>query len=154
PGEEFVYSFKVRPGSAGTYWYHPHPNHATGWQVGKGLYGAVIVRAADDPLPPLTEKLLILSDNRLLDDGSLDVAERQSPQWRIDFENGREGDLLFVNGMRMPDLEMRAGEVQRWRVINASAARSYRLALAGHTLLHVGNDGGLFEHPVERDDVL
>src|SRR5690606_202742 len=95
PGEEFIYSFKVRPGSAGTYWYHPHPNHATGWQVGKGLYGAVIVRAGDDPLPPLTEKLLILSDNRLLDDGSLDVAERHSPQWRIDFENGREGDLLF-----------------------------------------------------------
>ena len=154
PGEEFVYSFKVRPGSAGTYWYHPHPNHATGWQVGKGLYGAVIVRAGDDPLPPLTEKLLILSDNRLLDDGSLDVAERHSPQWRIDFENGREGDLLFVNGMRMPDLEMRAGEVQRWRVINASAARSYRLALPGHSLLHVGNDGGLFELPVERDDVL
>jgi FtsP/CotA-like multicopper oxidase with cupredoxin domain len=44
--------------------------------------------------------------------------------------------------------------VQRWRVINASAARVYRLALPGHTLLHVGSDGGLFERPREVDEVL
>src|SRR5690606_18844960 len=46
------------------------------------------------------------------------------------------------------------GEIQRWRIINASAARMYRLALPGHTFLHVGSDGGLFERPVERDEIL
>jgi FtsP/CotA-like multicopper oxidase with cupredoxin domain len=44
--------------------------------------------------------------------------------------------------------------VQRWRVINATAARVFRLSLSGHTLLHVGNDGGLFEHPVEVKEIL
>jgi FtsP/CotA-like multicopper oxidase with cupredoxin domain len=51
-------------------------------------------------------------------------------------------------------VEIQAGEVQRWRVLNASSARTYRLALPGHPFLHVGSDGGLFEHPVEVGEVL
>ena len=154
PGESRDFEFTIRPGSAGTYWYHPHPHHRTGWQVAKGLYGAVIVRAADDPIAHLPERLLILADNRLLEDGSLDLPEARTHGWRVDRENGREGDLLFVNGAVRPTLEIRSGEVQRWRIINASAARMYRLAIPGHTFLHVGSDGGLFEHPVERSEIL
>ncbi len=156
PGEEYTYAFTVRPGAAGTYWYHPHPNHNTGWQVAMGLYGAVVVRADDDPLPDeLTERVLILWDNRFRDDGTLDVPRRgESLQGNIDFENGREGDVLFVSGQVMPDLEIAPGEVQRWRIVNASAGRYYKISLEGHTLLHVGNDGGLFEHPREVDEIL
>ena len=155
PGEEYTYSFAVPRGSAGTYWYHPHPHHHTAWQVGKGLYGAIVIRAADDPLPAdLPEKLLILSDNRFLPDGSLDFPNPDSPQGRTDAMNGREGDVLFVNDQVMPTLAIRTGEVQRWRVINASGARIYRLALPGHTFLHVGSDGGLFEQPLETEEIL
>jgi FtsP/CotA-like multicopper oxidase with cupredoxin domain len=155
PGEERVYTFTPLPGSAGTYWYHPHPHYRTGFQVAKGLYGGIIVRAPDDPLPEtLTERLLVLSDNRFLADGSLDIPEPHSHHARVDFENGREGDVLFVNGEVMPTLTIRSGEVQRWRVINASAGRFYRLSLPGHTFLHVGSDGGLFEHPVEVSEIL
>ncbi len=155
PGGQHDYVFTIRPGTAGTYWYHPHPHHRSGYQVAKGLFGAIIVRAADDPLPAsLPEKLLILSDNRFLPDGSIDLPDPRSPQGRVDFENGREGDVLFVNGQVMPALTIRSGEVQRWRVINASAARVYRLALPGHTFLHVGSDGGLFERPVEVNEIL
>jgi suppressor of ftsI len=155
PGATYEYRFTVRPGSAGTYWYHPHPHHRTGLQVARGLYGGVIVRAQDDPLPSsLTERLLILADNRLLPDGSLDLPDTHSHQGRVDFENGREGDILLVNGVVEPELEIRPGEVQRWRVVNASAGRYYRLHLPGHTLLHVGSDGGLFETPMEVDEIL
>ncbi|MGI9078919.1 MAG: multicopper oxidase family protein [Gemmatimonadaceae bacterium] len=155
PGEQRDYVFTIRPGSAGTYWYHPHPHHQTGSQVSKGLYGAVIVRAADDPLAgKFPEKVLILADNRLRPDGSLDVPERPSLQESIDRENGREGDFIFVSGQLMPTLTIRSGEVQRWRVINASASRVYRLSLSGHTFLHVGSDGGLFERPVEVKEIL
>jgi bilirubin oxidase len=155
PGEQHDYDFTVMPGSAGTYWYHPHFAHSTGTQVAKGLYGALIVRAADDPLPSsIKEQVLILSDSRLDPDGSIRMAEPGTAQWRIDFENGREGNLLFVNGRIMPTVELRSGEVQRWRIINASAARTYRLALAGHTFLHIGGDGGLFEHSVEVKEIV
>ncbi len=155
PGQEYVYSFDVPYGSAGTYWYHPHPHHRTGHQIALGLYGAIVVRAADDPLPAsLPEKLLILSDNRFTADGAIDLSDPRSMQGRIDFENGREGDVLFVNGHITPTITIRPGEVQRWRIINAGAARVYRLALEGHTLIHVGNDGGLFEKPIERQEIV
>ncbi len=155
PGEEYTYAFTVREGAAGTYWYHPHPNHRTGWQVGMGLYGTVIVRSDDDPLPAsITERLVILSDTRLGPDGSIAMPERHSPEGRLDFENGREGDVLFVNGQLRPTVAIKRGEVQRWRVLNGSGARYYRLTLPGHKFLHVGNDGGLFEHPVEVDEIL
>lgn len=155
PGEEYTYAFTIHPGTAGTYWYHPHPDGRTTWQLGKGLFGAIIVRDPEDPLPDsIPEKLLILADNRFRPDGSLDFPEPGSEQAHIDEENGREGDVLFVNGQIMPTVPIRSGEVQRWRVINASGARVYRLALEGHTLLHVGSDGGLFERPVEVEEIL
>ena len=155
PGERYDYDFTIRRGAAGTYWYHPHPHHRTGAQVSRGLYGAIVVRAADDPLPAsLAERVLILSDNRFLPDGSIDFPVAGSPQARLDAENGREGDVLLVNGSVMPTLTIRSGEVQRWRIINASPARVYRLALAGHRFLHVGSDGGLFERPVEAEEIV
>jgi suppressor of ftsI len=154
-GGQRDYAFTIQRGAAGTYWYHPHLHHRTGYQVAHGLFGAIIVRAADDPLPPsLNEKLLILADNRFGRDGSIDFPDPQTPQGIVDNENGREGNVVFVNGQVMPTIAIRRGEVQRWRLINASAARVYRLAIPGHTFVHVGNDGGLFERPVERSEIL
>ena len=155
PGGSHDYVFRIPAGTAGTYWYHPHPHHRTGPQVARGLYGAIVVRARDDPLPAgLREQLIVLADNRFREDGSVDFAAPGSAQWRIDAENGREGDVIFASGQVMPTLEIRSGEVQRWRIVNASGARMYRLALAGHTFLHVGSDGGLFERPVERTEIV
>jgi FtsP/CotA-like multicopper oxidase with cupredoxin domain len=154
PGESHDYVFTVRPGSAGTYWYHPHPDRRTGYAIGKGLFGGIVVHAAKDPLPPMPEKLLILSDNRFLSNGAIDFPDSTSPTGGIDEENGREGPVLFVNGQVNPTIEIRSGEVQRWRLVNASAGRIYRIALQGHTLLQVGTDGGLFEKPVELKELL
>jgi FtsP/CotA-like multicopper oxidase with cupredoxin domain len=155
PGEKHDYIFTIAHGTAGTYWYHPHPDMRSGYQVGKGLYGGIVIHAADDPLPAsLPEKLIILADNRFLADGSVDFPALQSPQGIVDEENGREGPVIFVNGQVMPTIKIRRGEVQRWRIVNASAARIYRLALQGQTFLQVGTDGGLFEHPEEVKEVL
>jgi bilirubin oxidase len=155
PGEERQYSFTVSAGSAGTYWYHPHPHHETTPQITKGLYGAVVIRAPDDPLPEsYTEQLLVLSDNRILGDGTFDLTQPTTLQGQMDHQNGREGNLLFVNGEIAPTLRIRSGEIQRWRIVNAAASRVYRLAIQGQTFLHVGSDGGLFEHPVEVEELL
>ena len=148
------YTFTIPKGSAGTYWYHPHLHHKTGYQIAKGLVGAIIVRAPDDPLPKMSERLIVLSDQRFQPDGSIDLPERHSMQGRIDDENGREGDVLFVNGQTMPTLLIKPNEVQRWRIINASASRVYRLSIPTQTFLHVGSDGGLFEKPVELGDIV
>ena len=154
-GKSYDYVFTLDTGTAGTYWYHPHPHPATGAQVAKGLFGSMIVRSRNDPLPKsIKEQLIVLADNRFLPDGSVDISDPSTTKGNEDLSNGREGNLIFVNGKVMPTITIRSGEVQRWRVINASAARVYRLAIPGQTLLHVGNDGGLFERPVEVKDVL
>jgi bilirubin oxidase len=155
PGKDFDYVFTLERGTAGTYWYHPHPDHVTGKQIAKGLFGTVIVRAHDDPLPKgIKEQLIVLSDNRFNGDGSVDIQDPSTPQGNFDLSNGREGDVLFVNGQVMPTISIRSGEVQRWRILNATAARVYRLAIPGQSFLHVANDGGLFERPVEVKEIL
>jgi bilirubin oxidase len=54
----------------------------------------------------------------------------------------------------LPRIRLRPGDVQRWRIVNASAARVYRLAIPGVEMLHVGSDGGLFESPIRVDEIL
>jgi FtsP/CotA-like multicopper oxidase with cupredoxin domain len=156
PGKAHDYRFRVAVGSAGTYWYHPHPDRRSGFQIGKGLFGGIIVRAPNDPLAAagIQDKLLILSDNRFDSTGAIAFPDSRSIDASIDRENGREGNVLFVNGQVMPTIPIRRGEVQRWRIVNASAGRIYRLALPGQRLVQVGTDGGLFEHPVEVPDVM
>ena len=154
PGKSRNYVFRVPLGSAGTYWYHPHPDMTTTEQVSRGLYGALIIRPAKDPLAGITDRLLVLSDNRFLADGAVDLPHHTTPAGNIDAQNGREGDVLFVNGRTMPVLSIKPGEWQRLRIINAAAARVFRFAIPGQKLIHVGSDGGLFEKPREVDELL
>jgi len=60
PGETFTYTFT--PPDAGTFWYHPHLNETE--QLEKGLYGALIVRAADELMLD-GEKVLVFDDLRV-----------------------------------------------------------------------------------------
>jgi FtsP/CotA-like multicopper oxidase with cupredoxin domain len=154
PGKSRDYVFRIPLGSAGTYWYHPHPDMTTTEQVSRGLYGALIIRPAKDPLGGITDRLLVLSDNRFLLDGSVDLPHHTTPTGNIDAQNGREGDVLFVNGRILPALSIKPGEWQRLRIINAAAARVFRFAIPGQKLVHVGSDGGLFETPREVDELL
>ena len=154
PGMSRDYVFRLAPGSAGTYWYHPHPDMTTTEQVSRGLYGALIVRPARDPLAGIPERLLIFSDNRFLADGTIDLPHHTTVAGNIDAQNGREGDVLFVNGRIMPALSIKPGELLRLRIINAAAARVLKLTIPGQKLVHVGDDGGLFEKPREVDNLL
>lgn len=156
PGASHDYRFRLARGSAATYWYHPHPDRRSGYQIAMGLYGGIVVHAADDSLAArgIADKLLILADNRFDSRGAVDFPDPKSVDAIVDLENGREGNVLLVNGQVMPSISIRPGELQRWRIVNASAARIYRLALPGRHLIQVGTDGGLIEHPVELPDVM
>jgi bilirubin oxidase len=51
PGQRITYRFTLPEGSAGTYWYHPHPHEFTAEQASRGLAGGFIVRAKQIRLP-------------------------------------------------------------------------------------------------------
>ncbi len=141
-GATRVYRFTLPPGSAGTYWYHPHPHMLTAEQVFRGLAGPFIVRAADDPLAAWPERHLFVTDLKLAADGTI------ADNGMMDWMNGREGQFVLVNGGLRPQWQVSTGE--RWRVWNACSARFLKLTLgAGRPFVLVGTDGGLLEAPRE-----
>lgn len=141
-GATHVYDFVLPKGSAGTYWYHPHPHNTTAEQVANGLAAPLIIRADDDPLAHVEEQCLLVSGVRLGADGQV------APHTGLDWSAGRQGEALLVNGARIPRHTVRPGATQRWRIVNATASRHFRIALEGHTFTLVGTDGGLLGAPV------
>jgi len=144
PGETFVYRFRLP--DAGTFWYHPHSNETV--QLEMGLYGALIVRAEAEPQLD-AERVLVLDDVRL--DKSGHIAAFGGI---VEHHDGREGDTRLVNGIAEPVLTIAAGQIERWRVVNASSARYIRLSVGGAPFRILGTDGGLIEAPVTVTDVL
>ncbi|KVE23587.1 copper oxidase [Burkholderia singularis] len=147
PGATRVYRFTLPKGSAGTYWYHPHPHMYTAEQVFRGLAGPIVVRAADDPLAGWPERQLFVSDLKLAADGAI------APNDMMDWMNGREGQYVLVNGARRPRIVLTGDE--RWRIWNACNARYLLIAFDdGRSFAHVGTDGGLFGAPREMTSLL
>ena len=138
PGESFEYRFEVR--TAGTFWYHSHHNETV--QMERGLYGAFIVRGTDEPRVD-RERVLVLDDVKLNRKG--DFASFGG--W-IEEHTGREGDVRLVNGVQQPAIQIAAGQIERWRIVNASSARYVLLSLGGREFSIIGTGGGLIEAPV------
>jgi FtsP/CotA-like multicopper oxidase with cupredoxin domain len=135
-GGEFRYEFELR--DAGTYWYHPHTDSST--QVGRGLYGAILVEDPADPKAFGDDLVLLMSDIGLNERGELLPADSGGNFGDL---FGREGAVLLVNGKVRPTLKVRNGKQQRWRIINATRARYYNIRLRNHRFMRLGGDNGL-----------
>lgn len=146
-GGEFRYEFVVR--DAGTYWYHPHINSAA--QVGWGMYGPIVVEDPNDPEALGDDVVLVMSDMSLDEDGRFQPVDSGGKFGDL---FGREGSVILVNGKVMPQLKVRAGKQQRWRVINAARARYYSLRVRDHVLTRIGGDNGLAARSEELTRVL
>ena len=121
PGDSFEYDF-VAP-DAGTYWYHAHNKS---WnQVGRGLYGPLII---EEPYPTFDNDhdiTLVIDDWRINQNGQFDES---SMGMMMDWSHGgRLGNWITVNGKSLPELELKAGEAYRLRLINVSNARTLEL---------------------------
>jgi blue copper oxidase len=149
PGERYAYDFDVRDRGA-LYWYHPHPHGMTGAQAYRGLFGMLEVedederrlRSALDLVPGKTEVPLVLQDRRGNDYTAADA----------DRMHGFLGDAVYVNGTACPYLDV-ASRIYRFRILNASNARTYRLGLRTADgkrvpLSLIGGDGGLLPSPI------
>jgi len=132
-GSSFVYQFA--PPDAGTYWYHSHVNAYE--QIGRGLYGPLIV---EETHPPRVDRELVwmIDDWRLLDDASI----------REDFGHmhdrshaGRIGNVPTVNGRFRDIVQIRSGERIRLRLINAANARNFKLRFNDVNVRIIAIDG-------------
>jgi FtsP/CotA-like multicopper oxidase with cupredoxin domain len=137
PGETFVYAFDVP--DAGTYWYHPHQRSYE--QVGRGLYGPLIVEE-QEPAQVDREVTWLLNDWRLLPDAQI---SDDFGNFMDASHNGRVGNTVTVNGRIPESFAVRAGERVRLRLINAANARIFGLEFQGHRPIVIALDG----QPVE-----
>ena len=144
PGGTFEYRFVVP--DAGTFWYHSHVNETE--QLERGLYGAFIVRGPDEPTVD-RERVLLLDDLKLDPNGDLAPFGDEH-----ELHAGREGDVRLVNGRQEPELEIAAGQIERWRIVNAANTRFVRLSIGARPFSILGTDGGLLSSPVQTTEVL
>ena len=144
PHTERVYEFTLPEGSAGTYWYHPHPHFITAKQVARGLAGAFVVKAKDS-LSHLNEQDWFISDV------GLDSEAKIRPNTLSDWLNGREGEFVLINGCFKPKINLT--DTKRLRIYNATAARYLRLKIEGVDFIVAGSDGGLMQSPIVQEEL-
>lgn len=133
PGANFVYEFDAV--DAGTFWYHPH--HRSFEQVGRGLYGPLIV---EEPEPPRVDRDLVwvLGDWRLT--RSAEISDDFGSARDIG-HNGRIGNTVTINGRVPNEFSGRSGERIRLRLVNAANARIFGLDFQGHEPTVIAYDG-------------
>ncbi|TDD14259.1 multicopper oxidase family protein [Nonomuraea diastatica] len=160
---DYVYPLRQR---AATLWYHDHRMDFTGPAVYRGLAGFHLVRdEVEDalPLPHGDRELpLMICDRSFAEDGSfrypsIDNTLRTVPGVDESYVEGVMGDVILVNGAPWPVAEVPATR-HRLRVLNASNARRYELALdppppGGKAFTQIGSDQGLLAAPRTHESV-
>ncbi|WP_157015367.1 multicopper oxidase family protein [Mesorhizobium xinjiangense] len=133
PGETFVYEYDAV--DAGTFWYHPH--QCSFEQVGRGLYGPLIVEEAE-PIRVDRDVTWVLDDWRLTKAGAIsdDFGGRHDMM-----HSGRIGNTVTINGRVPETFAVRKGERLRLRLINAANARVFALDFADLEPVIVALDG-------------
>ncbi|WP_255951371.1 multicopper oxidase family protein [Streptomyces odontomachi] len=159
---ERTYTYPMHQRAA-TLWYHDHRMGFTGANVWHGLAGFHLVHDDEEqalPLPRGEQDIpLMITDRAFAADGSfrypaLDAAQH-TPGVTAPYMDGVLGDVILVNGAPWPTLTTQRLRY-RLRLLNASNARRYRLALdppppGGGGLVQIGSDGGLLERPLAHD---
>ena len=154
--------------SPGTHWYHPHKHGSTAVQLVNGMAGALLIQGEFDDF--LYEQF-DLGPNPSLD--NLEKLERFEKVMVIQqiaenigfFHPGGTRPAGFppyplINGQLIPTIEMRYGEVQRWRFISATTNSSIQSSITvkldpeffpGFEVKQIAQDGIQF-HPINYDN--
>lgn len=149
PGQSYDYEYDLALLEGSTFnFYHPHHHGVSAEQYWAGLAGALIT---EDEIPVLSNyetRIMVLKDI------SLSGSNPAPHSTMMDYMHGKQGNIVMVNGQVNPVLTIKPGQVQRWRILNASSARWYKLNLQNHTMYLVGTDGGLLNKACPRSQIL
>ena len=158
PHQQLTYEYDIPSDmSPGSYWYHPHVHGHVEDQVFRGMAGAIVEEGGLDTLPALRrvpQRWIVLDNTEVRHGRILGVDE-----------STEAGDRVYVNGVLDPTAKIRPGQLQRWRIFNASADRVLVLRMTGgrpflllaqdgHTLERARSVRTLMVAPSSRRDVL
>jgi FtsP/CotA-like multicopper oxidase with cupredoxin domain len=141
----------------GSYWYHAHAHGSTAIQVGSSMAGALIVEDDEAKIPAslkaanehekvfVFQSILYDTHGRIDDitaffpDSASGIPDCKAGKSSCTWENSKR--RTTINGLIVPVIHMRPGEVQRWRFIDATFRETLSLQLAGHALNEIATDG-------------
>ena len=145
PGDHIDYDF-IAP-DAGTYWYHSHNRSFE--QVARGLHGALII---DEPAPiDIDHDEVLVLDDWLIDPETAQIAASFGAMHDLSHA-GRLGNYVTTNGTYNLAKPVGRNERLRLRLINASNARIFQLALDGLEGWIVALDGMPLQQPSPVQD--
>jgi spore coat protein A, manganese oxidase len=137
-------------------WYHDHAMGINRLNIFAGLLGAYILRDdVEDALHLPSGKYeipLVICDRMFDKDSQLYYPASDNPAspWIPEFF----GDAYLVNGKLFPFLDVEPRKY-RFRVLNGSNGRFYRLSLSNKQSFHaIGTDQGLLHAPVELKKIV
>jgi FtsP/CotA-like multicopper oxidase with cupredoxin domain len=151
-GQTYVYDFEVR-NRASMNFYHPHTHEATATQLYRGLAGLIIVEDEEErslELPSGAYEILLALQDRVFNKDRQFVYGADMHQSMFGFY----GDQILVNGRSQYHLDVDS-RAYRFRIVNASNARIYKLAWSdGTPLTVIGVDAGLLNQPENRSYIM
>jgi FtsP/CotA-like multicopper oxidase with cupredoxin domain len=132
PGQTQEYEVRLPADHApGLYWYHPHSHGFSDVQTRNGMSGAIIVDGLLEPFPTLRhvrERVLLLKDVQIVNGRAVVLGIGKN-------------ETRTVNGIVNPEIVLRPGETELWRIGNIGADLYYELTLDGHRFQVVARDG-------------
>ena len=145
PGERFVYEYTLPNNHpAGTYFYHPHRHGLASNQTFKGMSGMIIIEGDIDQIPGiagLPERSLVLQ-RPTISGGVIPDALPNQPGVPP------RPTKVLVNGALTPIMFISPGETQRWRLLNATVASLWNIAIEGHPMTLISQDGNTLANAV------
>ncbi|MFF0143060.1 multicopper oxidase family protein [Streptomyces sp. NPDC005227] len=137
---------------AGTYLYHPHLHGSTAEQMAGGMAGVIVVEGDVDEVPEVAAaaEMVVCVNELKLRDGR--VPPFDAGAWMTGVPS-----VFTVNGAVNPVLALRPGEVQRWRLVGATAFTALTLHLTGPqgqvSMHQIAQDGITLPAPVAVEAV-
>ncbi|KAL1503729.1 hypothetical protein AB1Y20_012200 [Prymnesium parvum] len=159
PGESYTYTYNIPSNhQGGTFWYHPHHHGSTAIQAGGGAAGMIIVE--DDPtllpatIAQLPELILVMAhlDMPTLRNIALTyetncrnaggtAAQCDENTWSDGPVSGTQINVVLINGMYQPVLQMAANRWYRWRMVFAAVNAVLEPSIPGCEVKLLAKDG-------------
>ena len=152
PGQTQQFRFRIpKDHPAGTFWYHPHRHGSTAAQVSSGMAGALIIEGGLDTVPEIMnarERIWVLQQAPYVQDYTDPVTKQ-----KVGMIEAKNAQTMYapnamdtlkrfttVNGVVLPVVRMRPGEVERWRLIDTGTVDQIQLKLVKAQLIKAGSD--------------
>lgn len=174
PGQSFTHQVHIPADHpAGTFWYHPHKHGSSACQVGSGMAGVLLITDPQTDVRAVREvgaarEVALVFQELYVKDRTEDgvgevpgiptsVAEyfysdiirtEQTVNGVASMELNPEGKVIT------PQLRMRPGEVQHWRMVHGGIFQNWLFGIDGHASHIIAYDGITLEKPETVDEFL